>query len=222
MRILATRWTPTDADRAAVAALRRADARLDAIVRRAGEFTPQIIRDPYTALLLSIVHQQLSMKAAATISGRVVDLCPRRRPTPAALLAIRAPRLRRAGLSAQKVKYVRDLSERFAERELTAAKLRKLDDEGVIAAVTCVHGIGRWTAEMLLIFCLQRPDVWPIDDLGLRKAVQRLVGSAEMLGAQDMTAIAETWRPFRSYATWYLWRSLESPPEEKSSARAGA
>ena len=119
--------------------------------------------------------------------------------------------LRGAGLSRQKATYLRELSTAFASGDLSTRTLKRMPDEEVIAATTRVKGIGRWTAEMLLIFCLERPDVWPVDDLGLRKAVRQFLNLDDMPSAQTLNELAEPWRPYRSYATWYLWRSLEGP-----------
>ncbi|MEW6251720.1 MAG: DNA-3-methyladenine glycosylase 2 family protein [Planctomycetota bacterium] len=203
---------------AARAHLRRADARLAALIDRVGPYCPKLTRNPFLALLGSIVHQQVSMSAAATIYGRLCETCRdgRRRaaPTPNAILAVSDVRLRAAGLSRQKVRYVRNIAEAFAARRLTAARLRRMSDEEVIDAVTQLKGVGRWTAEMLLIFCLERPDVWPVDDLGVRLAVAKLLGLPTTPAAREIVTVAEAWRPYRSVATWYLWRSLErkEPP----------
>lgn len=191
--------------------LSKVEPQMAALIRAAGPHRLIIHPDPFTTLLGSIVQQQISMTAAAAIRGRLQDLCPRRRFTAKAILAIDEADLRAAGLSRQKAIYVRDLAAHFADGRLRAAKLRKLDDEEVIQATTQVHGIGRWTAEMLLMFCLEREDVWPIDDLGLRKAAQRYLGLADSPKADIMRDFGERWRPYRSYASWYLWRSLEGP-----------
>lgn len=198
-------------DQAALRHLRGCDRRLAAIIQRVGPFAPDIVHDPFVALVASIVHQQVSMAAAATIFQRVKALCPRRRLSPAALLAIKDEALRGAGLSRQKLTYIRDLSAHFATRKLQRVKLRRMSDDEVISAVTAVKGIGRWTAEMLLIFSLERSDVWPVDDLGLQRAAQRFVGADQPLSSAAIRELAEPWRPYRSYATWYLWRSLETP-----------
>ncbi len=191
--------------------LRRVDPRLRQLIDHIGPHRPQITRAPFRALLGSIIHQQVSMSAAAAIQRRVRDLCPRGRLTPAALLALSEDTLRGAGLSRQKATYVRNVAEEFAARRLTPAKLRRWSDAEVIAATTRIKGVGRWTAEMLLIFCLERPDVWPVDDLGLRKAVRHLLRLKELPAAASLHELAEPWRPYRSYATWYLWRSLDGP-----------
>lgn len=194
-------------------ALRAADPTLGELIASIGPHRPIITPDPFTALLCSIVQQQISMSAAAAVQRRLRALCPRRRFSAKAILALEDDDLRSAGLSRQKIRYARDLAHHFASGRLSAAQLRRMDDEQVIAATTQVYGIGRWTAEMLLIFCLERPDVWPIDDLGLRKAVGRFLGSTNgaLPDAKTMRAAGERWRPYRTYASWYLWRSLEGP-----------
>jgi DNA-3-methyladenine glycosylase II len=191
--------------------LRKADPRLAAIIDRIGPYEIQLTRDPFAVLLGSIIHQQLSMKAAATIRGRVRALCPRGRTTPAAIAAIEPHALRAAGLSGQKVAYVRDLAAHFLDGRLTPRGLRRMSDDEAIAATTQVKGVGRWTAGMLLMFCLNRPDVWPIDDLGLRTALQRLTRARKPLSRDRLLRLGEAWRPHRTCATWYLWRSLDNP-----------
>jgi len=195
----------------AVAALRRRDPRLAAIIDAVGPYRPRLTRQPFVALVGAIIHQQVSMSAAATIRRRLVAACRPRRLSPAALLALSEAELQAVGLSRQKRAYLRDLSEHFARRRLSGARLRRLDDEAVVERVTEVKGIGRWTAEMLLIFSLERPDVWPIDDLGLQTAARRLVGVEQRLERDTLLALGEPWRPYRTYATWYLWRSLAQP-----------
>jgi DNA-3-methyladenine glycosylase II len=196
---------------AALAHLRAADARLAATIARIGPYAPVYTPHPFTALVGSIVHQQVSMAAAKSMLRKLRALCPGPRITPAGLLRLSAADLRTAGISRQKAAYLHSLAEEFAARRLTPAKLRRMGDEEVIAAVTRVKGVGRWTAEMLLIFSLARPDVWPIDDLGLRKAARNLLGRSEIPSPAELNALAEPWRPYRSIATWYLWRSLENP-----------
>lgn len=195
----------------AIRHLRQVDPRLGRMIAHIGPYRPDVTPDPFVALVGSIIQQQLSMTAATTIYNRVRGLCPRRRLTPAAILAQDVGALRGAGLSRQKAAYLRNIAEAFATRTLTAAKLRTASDEEVIGATTAIKGIGRWTAEMLLIFCLERPDVWPVDDLGLRKAVRDFLKLGELPPAAAIREVADAWRPYRSYATWYLWRSLEGP-----------
>lgn len=196
---------------AALRHLRKADQRLAGVIARIGPYRLEVTRDPFTALLTSMIHQQISMRAAATIRSRVRHLCPRKRMTAKNMMALTDDTLRGAGLSRQKVRYVRDLSEHFLDRRLTAAGLRKMTDEQVVAAATQVLGIGKWTAEMLLIFCLERPDVWPVDDLGLQTAARKLLNKSKPLEKTRLQALGDPWRPYRSYATWYLWRSLDGP-----------
>ena len=208
------RDVPADGEKRALAACRylaKAEPRLAALIRRIGPHQPIITRDPFVALLGSIVQQQISMTAAAAIQTRIRRLCPRGRITTRAVRALAHGQLRGAGLSGSKTRYIHELADHFLARKLTPAGLRRMCDEEVIEATTQVKGVGRWTAEMLLIFCLERPDVWPVDDLGLRKAVRNLLGLAEMPDTPTITRLAEPWRPYRTYATWYLWRSLEGP-----------
>ncbi len=197
----------------ALRVLRRQDPRLGALIRQVGPYRPKVSADPFRTLLHSIISQQISMQAAASVARRLRGKLPRRRFSPRQILALGEDDLRDAGLSRQKVRYVRDLAEHFADRRLTARGLRQLDDEGVIRAATAVYGIGRWTAEMLLMFCLEREDVWAVDDLGLRKAVARYLGESDedLPKPKRMNEVGERWRPYRSYAAWYLWRSLEGP-----------
>lgn len=198
---------------AALRHLRRTEPRLGEIIRRIGPYKIQITPDPFVTLIGSIIHQQLSMKAAATIRGRVKALCPRGRMTPANIARLEDQALRGAGLSQQKVSYLHDLCEHFLDRRLTTRRLRRMSDDQVIEATTQVRGIGRWTAEMLLIFCLERPDVWPLDDLGVQKAAQQMLGRRKPLQMDKLRALADPWRPYRTYASWYLWRSLDGAIE---------
>jgi DNA-3-methyladenine glycosylase II len=197
--------------RAAVRHLTRVDPCLGALIRRIGPHRPMSTSDPFVTLLGSILQQQISMSAAAAVQKRVAALCPRGRITPAVILGLTDGDLRGAGLSRQKVEYARSLAAHFARGALSARKLRAMTDDEVIAATTQVKGVGRWTAEMLLIFCLERLDVWPIGDLGLRKAVRDFLKLDELPDLKTMRTTGEPWRPYRTYASWYLWRSLEGP-----------
>ena len=167
--------------------------------------------DPFTALVHAIVSQQLSTKAAATIAARV-DALLGGTPTPKAVGEVSDPQLRAAGLSGQKIGYMRDLCARIEDGSLPLDSLSTLDDAAVIDALTRVKGIGRWTAEMFLMFRLHRPDVLPVGDLGIVKAVQRAYGLRKAPDPRRLTRIGEPWRPFRSIACWYLWASLENKP----------
>jgi DNA-3-methyladenine glycosylase II len=164
--------------------------------------------DHLTALLGSIVSQQLSSKAAATIFGRLRALFPEGAITAAAVMVVEDQALRGVGLSGQKLAYVRDLCARVADGRLRLEELDTLSDEEVIERLTAIKGFGRWTAEMFLMFRLHRPDVLPVGDLGIRKAMQRLYRLRKPPNPKRMLEIGEPWRPYRSVACWYLWRSL--------------
>jgi 3-methyladenine DNA glycosylase/8-oxoguanine DNA glycosylase len=172
---------------------------------------PQPTHSLFTALLRSIVYQQLSGKAAATILGRVNRLfAPRRFPTPGELLRIAPERLREAGLSAGKTAAVRDLAARTLDGTVPPlARIRRMEDEEIIERLTIVRGIGRWTAEMLLMFRLGRPDVLPVTDLGIRKGFQLTFRSRKLPEPPVIIRRGERWRPYRSVASWYLYRALE-------------
>ncbi len=168
--------------------------------------------DPFKALMQAIISQQLSTKAAATIGARVMALCGGDVPTPASVERLSDEQLRAAGLSGQKTRYMRDLSRRVLDGSLALNHIESLDDEGVIEALTSVKGIGRWTAEMFLIFRLQRPDVLPVGDLGIVKAVQQNYGMRRVPSPKRLVKLGEQWRPYRSVACWYLWASLNNTP----------
>jgi DNA-3-methyladenine glycosylase II len=167
--------------------------------------------DPFTALVHAIVSQQLSTKAAATISRRF-DALFGGTPTPAAVAAVPDTELRAVGLSGQKLAYMRDLCARIGDGTLPLASLDALPDDEVVEALTKVKGIGRWTAEMFLMFRLHRPDVLPVGDLGIVKAVQRAYRLRKAPDPRRLTRIGEPWRPYRSIACWYLWASLNNAP----------
>jgi len=167
--------------------------------------------NPFKALARAIVGQQLSAKAAATIFSRFEALYDAF-PTPAQVLATPDERLRAVGLSSQKLGYVRDLCRRIEEGQLPLEVLERMEDEAIIEALTQVKGVGRWTAEMFLIFRLQRPDVLPVGDLGIVKAVQRAYKLRKAPSPDRLTRIGEAWRPYRSVACWYLWASLNNEP----------
>ena len=167
--------------------------------------------DPFHALTRSIVSQQLSTKAADTIASRFEALLGGM-PTPARVAAVTDQQLRAVGFSMQKVGYLRDLCARIQTGELRLGSLDRLPDETVIDALTTVKGIGRWTAEMYLMFRLHRPDVLPVGDLGIVKAVQRAYGLRKAPDPKRLMKIGEPWRPYRSVACWYLWASLQNKP----------
>jgi DNA-3-methyladenine glycosylase II len=162
-------------------------------------------------LLHAIIAQQLSTKAARTIEGRFSALFDGK-PTPAAVGKVSDEQLRSVGLSSQKLRYLRDLCSRILDGSLNLPALDAMTDDDVIAALTSVKGIGRWTAEMFLMFRLHRPDVLPVGDLGIVKAVQRAYKLRSLPTPERLTKIGETWRPYRSVACWYLWESLGAAP----------
>ena len=178
-------------------------------LRRRGEERPA---DAYGALLRAIVGQQLSTKAARTIYGRILELFDGRTPPPEQLLEASEADLRAAGLSGRKVEYIRDLAAHVISGELELDRLGELSDEEVVEEIVAVRGLGVWTAEMFLVFHLERPDVLSGGDLGIRKAVQIEYGLDEMPPPARVLEIGEPWRPHRSLASLYLWESLANAP----------
>jgi 3-methyladenine DNA glycosylase/8-oxoguanine DNA glycosylase len=193
--------------------LSQADARMGELISRVGPFTmrPEPTQSLFAALMRSIVYQQLAGKAASAILARVVRTCgPSRFPTPRQVLSISPERLRQAGLSAAKTAAVRDLAAKTLEGTVPSlARIRRMSDEEIIERLTAVRGIGRWTVEMLLIFRLGRPDVLPLMDLGVRKGYGLLFQRGKLPSPSALQRRGERWRPYRSVASWYLWRALE-------------
>jgi DNA-3-methyladenine glycosylase II len=191
--------------------LARRDPVLAGVIRRVGPcgLGQGDRRDLFQVLLGTIVSQQLSAKAAATIHGRIVALAGGGTPTPQAILALEPAALRAAGLSTRKVEYVRDLAARVAAGTLSRRHVAHLADEDVIKALTEVRGIGRWSAEMVLMFHLLRPDVLPLDDVSLLNAAQRVYGLRTRPTPARFTRLAEQWRPWRSVGCWYLWAAAD-------------
>jgi DNA-3-methyladenine glycosylase II len=169
--------------------------------------------DHYGALVRVIVGQQLSVKAARAIHGRLLERFGGRPPTPEEILAQDPEEFRAAvGLSRMKVVFLRSLAEHVVDEELELTRLDELSDEDVAAELVAVKGLGEWTSDVFLLFQLDRPDVLPVGDLGVRRAVMRAYGLAELPEREEMTRIAEPWRPHRSTASRYLWRSLDAAP----------
>lgn len=198
----------------AVAHLSNADSRLAEVIRAAGPCRLDLRKTStvFGALAESIVHQQLNGKAAATIFGRLTALMPRGRGgfTARNVLELPDDALRGAGLSRNKLLALRDLARRTSRREIPGpARLERMDDEEIIAVLTTVRGIGRWTAEMFLIFRLGRLDVMAVDDLGLRRGHAIVMGRPGETDRKALLTYAERWRPYRSVASWYLWRAVE-------------
>ncbi|MCG8434772.1 MAG: DNA-3-methyladenine glycosylase 2 family protein [Gammaproteobacteria bacterium] len=183
------------------------------LINRIGYFALELrdFSDPFETLLRAIVYQQLSGKAAATIHQRVLALFPgASHPEPAQLLRKRPATLRRAGLSNNKMLAIRDLATKILDGTVpSAVELKKMADEDIIKELTKVRGIGRWTAQMLLIFQLGRPDVLPADDLGIRKGYMRAYGKRKLPDQSKLEIAGRRWRPYRSIASWYLWRAAD-------------
>lgn len=199
---------------AAVAHLRAADAPLRRLIDRVGPFRMRLQRAPsvFAALSHAIVYQQLNGKAAATIFGRLCALFPRAvdGPSPAQILRASDEKLRSAGLSQGKLSSLRDLALRTSRGEIpTLADLQRLDDDAIVDSLTEVRGIGRWTVEMLLMFRLGRPDVLPLDDYGVQKGFALTYRRPELPSRAELEARGERWHPYRSVASWYLWRALD-------------
>lgn len=194
-----------------VATLRARGGALAALIDAVGPCTLRAEPDLFRALVHAIIAQQISTRAKETIVERVRSVyAPAPFPTPAELLTTPDETLRAAGCSGAKVRYLKDLSGRIVTGELQLETLPALPDEEVIAALVGVKGVGRWTAEMLLIFALGRPDVWPVDDLGVAVGVQRLCGLPERPRRAELERIGEQWRPYRTLVSWYLWRMPKS------------
>ena len=171
----------------------------------------RIPRNSFAALVRAIVFQQLSTGAATTIYNRVLaTMNARKCPPPATWLALPEAQLRAAGLSTQKTKYILDLCRHVTDGSLDTRHLHRLRDEDVIERLTQVKGIGRWTAEMFLMFHLQRPDVLPLGDLGVVTGFAKVYGNGTKLTADQINAIGDAWRPYRSIGAWYMWRALEA------------
>jgi DNA-3-methyladenine glycosylase II len=207
--------------RAALAHLRRSDPVMARLIRRAGAYRIARRPDGFQALVRAIIFQQLAGGAARAIYERFVAMTGNGSfPTPAQVLAAPARVMRKAGLSRQKSRYLKDLAAHVASGSLDFRRFRRMDDETIVAQLTKVKGIGRWTAEMFLMFNLWRPDVLPVDDLGVRKAAMRAYGLRKLPTAKQLKAIGERWRPYRSVATWYLWNSADiTLPVEPGPAR---
>lgn len=192
--------------------LARRDAALEPLIARHRHESLKSRGDAFATLARSIVGQQISVKASESVWQRLLAAIGA--PSPAAVNAATPEELRACGLSLRKVEYIRDLAGHFLEGRIHTAKWEDMDDEAIIAELTGVRGIGRWTAEMFLIFNLMRPDVLPLDDIGLQRAMALHYNGGGPLPRKQLRAIAENWRPWRSVATWYLWRALDPEPVE--------
>jgi DNA-3-methyladenine glycosylase II len=197
---------------AAIRHLRRVDPILAKMIKRVGPCTIVPRRDYYNLLCISIFNQQISTKIATILFNRFCDLFPNRKLTPQRVLDLlnqnvdMAPR---CGLSRQKRKYLIDLSQKFLDKKVPTRKFAQMSDDQIIESLTQINGVGRWTAEVFLMFVLNRPDVLPVDDLGLREAVKRAYKLRDRPDAKKLKKIAAPWQPWRTVATWYLWRGME-------------
>jgi DNA-3-methyladenine glycosylase II len=201
--------------RKAMKHLRTADPALGAIIDRVGPYklVPRAEGTHFDHVVRSIVGQQLSGRAAQTIYRRVLSLKTGGRPTPADFLKFPVAKLRAAGLSGRKVEYVKELAQRTHDGSLAILNIHEMDDAAVMETLVSVRGIGPWTAQMVMMFRLGRPDVFPELDLGVQKAVQKLRRMRKLPTPKQMTKIGQVYAPYRTYAAWYLWRSLELPEE---------
>ncbi len=199
-------WSP------ALRHLKRVDPAMKGIIRKVGPCTLAPRRDYFTVLCLSIFNQQISMAAATVLFGRFCGQFPRRKPTPAKVLAFLKgdeAAVRACGISRQKKAYLIDLASHFIDGKIPVRRLHQQTDDEVIACLTAVHGIGRWTAEMFLMFTLNRPDVLPADDLGLQEAIRQAYSLPARPTPKAVLPMGEQWRPWRTIATWYLWHRNE-------------
>jgi DNA-3-methyladenine glycosylase II len=194
--------------------LARRDRVLKKLIPRFGDARLQSRGDAFTTLARSIVGQQISVKAAQSVWDRFAAAVggPSHRLAPDAVLALPVEALRTAGLSARKAEYLQDLARHFADGRVHPAQWKDMADDGIVDELVAIRGIGRWTAEMFLIFHLMRPDVLPLDDLGLLKGISLNYFSGEPVSRAEAREVGEAWAPFRSVAVWYIWRSLDPLP----------
>ena len=194
--------------------LSKRDRVMRKLIPQFGDGRLQSPGDAFTTLARSIVGQQISVKAAQSVWDRFAGLMsgPPSRVSPAALLDLDVPALRAVGLSARKVDYLRDLAQHFESGSVHVRQWQQMDDEAIIDELVAIRGIGRWTAEMFLIFHLMRPNVLPLDDIGLLKGISVNYFSGEPVSRAEAREVGDAWAPFRSVATWYIWRSLDPLP----------
>jgi len=192
----------------AIRHLAEADPVMRRIIARVGPCGLKPYPRYFVTLCDSIISQQLSGRVAEIIFNRFARFYPQRRPTPALVAATPVARLRRAGLSGQKARYLKELARGFAVGKIRPRRFMRQSNKDIIESLTAIHGIGRWTAEMFLMFSLNRPDVLPVDDLGIQKAIQRWYGFRRLPAATTMRKVGRPWHPYETIACWYLWRSL--------------
>lgn len=205
----------------AVEHLKQRDPVLRQVINQAGPFTLKPERDRFWMLVRSIISQQISVKAARSIRDRLVLLAAPHKISPEVLVQLGPDDLRTAGVSPQKARYLLDLATKVHDGTVRLSKIGRLSDDEVIVELTQVVGIGRWTAEMFLMFALGRLDVFPVGDLGVRNAMKTLYSFEDSTPLADYHKIAESWAPYRSVASWYCWRSLETPTAGASEAETG-
>jgi DNA-3-methyladenine glycosylase II len=196
--------------RKAINHLKKADPVLGAIIDRVGPYRIEYREPVFQTLVRSIVYQQLSGRVANVIFGRLTAAVAEDPITPEGIMRLTPRKMRALGLSKQKTEYIRDLARRTRSGEVDFSVCSSLTDAEIIERFTTVKGIGTWTVHMFLIFALKRPDVLPVGDLGVRAAIKRAYNLADLPKPDEMQRIAESWRPYCSVASWYLWRSLEN------------
>jgi DNA-3-methyladenine glycosylase II len=199
--------------RRAVTHLKSSDPVLAAVIEAVGPYKPRYAPPTFENMARSIAYQQLHGKAAATIFGRLLTACDSCL-TPQSVLALSIEQMRACGLSKQKLSYIRDLAEKTISGDVNFEQLPDMDDEDVIEHLTRVKGIGRWSAQMFLMFALRRPDVMPTVDLGINMAIKRAYRKRQVPKPPQILKLSEPWRPFRSAACWYLWRSVDVKTQE--------
>jgi len=196
--------------RKAIIHLKKADPVLAAIITKAGPYRVSYTEPVFQTLVRSIVYQQLNGKAAMTIFKRLLEAAKVTPITPEVILKMRPQKMRAVGLSKQKTVYIRELARCTRAGDIQFERLPEMDDAAIIETLTRVKGVGVWTVQMFLMFALQRPNVLPVGDLGVRAAMKKAYGLAELPKPEEMESIAAAWHPYRSIASWYLWRSLEN------------
>ncbi|NIU00872.1 MAG: DNA-3-methyladenine glycosylase 2 family protein [Nitrosopumilaceae archaeon] len=179
------------------------------IIEKIGDYKIRITRNKFECLVEAIITQQLSGAAAKSISSQFRNIYNSRFPKPSDVAGTSVTKLKKAGLSSMKIRYIKNLSRSIVRGEIDLNKISKLSDEEIIAELTKLKGIGKWTVEMFLIFSLGRIDVLPVDDLGLQKGIAKLYNMSNLPKKRDIEIIAEKWKPYRTIATWYLWKSLQ-------------
>lgn len=194
----------------AIQYLCKVDSNLEKIIKIVGKYSINIRNDPFQSLVESIIYQQLAGRAANAIYNRFINYYNNKQITPARILNSPNDNLKKVGLSNRKIDYLKNLASHVYDGRINLEELPKMNDEEIINKLVNVKGIGRWTSEMFLIFSLGRQDILPVTDLGVRKAIQKVYSLPELPKPNTMMEIAKPWRPYRTIATWYLWKSLSN------------